>query len=114
MTFGHLDEWLGEKMICDTQGLHVVLEGAGRDPFGEQKVLSFFFVLGGFVFKGTLLNCSKDAWLNEIIKCDIGSKSTCEKIKGQELWNLDLDLDLPKYVLQRVITKSLTTHHESR
>lgn len=27
MTFGHLNEWLGEKMICDTQGLHVVLEG---------------------------------------------------------------------------------------
>lgn len=80
----------------------------------------FFSVLGGFVFKGTLLNCSKDAWLNktyekkQIVKCDIGSKSKCEKINGQELWNLDLDLDLPKYVLQRVITKSLTTHHESR
>ena len=50
----------------------------------------FFSFLGGFVFKGTLLNCSKDAWLNktyekkQIIKCDIGSKSTCEKIKGQE------------------------------
>lgn len=28
--------------------------------------------------------------------------------------NLDLDLDLPKYVLQRVITKSLTTHHQRR
>lgn len=28
--------------------------------------------------------------------------------------NLDLDLDLPKYVLQRVITNSFTTHHESR
>lgn len=60
MTFGHLNEWLGKKMICDTQGLHVVLEGAENGTRSVNKRCSvFFFVLGGFVFKGTLLNVQK-------------------------------------------------------